>query len=60
MHSIFRRIVQNISLGIVGVAASANVAVADGDGSGRRDLDRVFIIMMENHGFDQVIGPLVN
>jgi len=60
MRSTFSRILQNIGLGMVGVAVCVNVAVADEDSGGRRDLDRVFIIMMENHGFDQVIGPLVN
>jgi hypothetical protein len=32
----------------------------DDDGRRRRDFDRVFVILMENHGFDEVISPLAD
>src|SRR5712692_6058160 len=58
MGEILWKLVQKVGLGLAGAAVCAGVALA-GDRD-RRDIDRVFVIMMENHGFDQVIGPLVN
>jgi hypothetical protein len=58
MSDIFLKFVQRVGIGLAGAAVCAGVALA-GDRD-RRDLDRVFVIMMENHGFDEVIGPLVN
>jgi len=56
------KFVRRAGWGLAGAAACAGVALAgDNDRDrGRRDFDRVFIIMMENQGFDDVIGPLVN
>jgi len=56
MRSSFAELARRITLGIGTIAACASGAFADD--RGRRDLDRVFVIMMENHGFDQVVGPL--
>jgi phosphatidylinositol-3-phosphatase len=58
MDGILSKFVQRVGIGLAGAAVCAGVALA-GDRD-RRDLDRVFVIMMENHGFDEVIGPLVN
>src|SRR5262249_59757865 len=58
MYEILSKSVRRVGVGLMGAAACASVAFA-GDG-GRRDLDRVFVIMMENHGFDQVIGALAD
>ena len=57
MTEILSKFVQKVGLGLAGAAACAGVAFA-GDNDGRRDFDRVFVIMMENHGFDQVVGQL--
>jgi phospholipase C len=57
MAEILSKFVRRAGLGLAGAAVCAGVALA---GDGRRDLDRVFVIVMENHGFDEVIGPLVN
>src|SRR5215467_7811663 len=54
------KFVRRAGWGLAGAAACAGVALAGDNDHGRRDLDRVFIIMMENQGFDEVIGPLVN
>jgi len=58
MRSSFTELARRITLGIVATAACATVAFADDSDGGRRNLDRVFVIMMENHGFDQVVGAL--
>ena len=58
MRSSFAELAHCITLGIATTAACATVAFADDGNGGRRDLDRVFVILMENHGFDQVVGPL--
>jgi hypothetical protein len=58
MRSSFTELARRITLGIVATAACASVAFADDGEGGRRNLDRVFVIMMENHGFDQVVGAL--
>src|SRR5262252_414824 len=60
MSEILSRFVRKMGLGLAGAAACAGIALADDSDRGRRDFDRVFVIMMENHGFDEVIGPLVN
>jgi len=60
MNKVLTKFVQKVGLGLAGAAACAAIAFAADNDRGRRDLDRVFVIMMENHGFDEVIGPLVN
>jgi len=62
MGEILSKFVRRAALGLAGAAVCAGVALAgDNDRDrGRRDFDRVFIIMIENQGFDDVIGPLVN
>jgi phosphatidylinositol-3-phosphatase len=47
--------VRSVGLGIAGAAMLSAVAFADSDDHARR-FDRVFVITMENHGFDEVIG----
>jgi phospholipase C len=60
MHALFTKAIAAVSLGVAGVAACTMAARADDDDhrGHRRDFDRVFVIVMENHGFDQVIGKL--
>jgi phospholipase C len=41
-----------------GIAAWAAVAGAEDNDNRSRDFDRVIVIVMENHGFDNVIGAL--
>jgi phosphatidylinositol-3-phosphatase len=53
----FARLAYVVGLGIAGAAACVTMAVADDNSHPK--LDRVFIIMMENQGFDQAIGQLV-
>ncbi len=60
MGEVLPKFVQKVGLGLAGAVACAGITLAADHDRGRRDLDRVFVIMMENHGFDQVIGPLVN
>ena len=60
MGTIISKLVQKMGLGLAGAAACAGIALADDSDRGRRDFDRVFVIMMENHGFDEVIGQLVD
>ena len=58
MSVILSKFVQKVGLGLAGAAACAGVALAGDKDEGRRDFDRVFVIMMENHGFDNIIGRL--
>jgi hypothetical protein len=46
---------RTLGFGLIGAALLCAAASADSDQQARR-LDRVFVIMMENHGFDEVIG----
>jgi hypothetical protein len=60
MKFFLENIRKSAGLAIACTALCSTIAMAsDDDRNNRRDLDRVFVIMMENHGFDQVIGPLV-
>ena len=60
MHTFFSAAAKGISIGIAATAiCTAAVKAADDDHrQGRHDLDRVFVIVMENHGFDQEVGQL--
>jgi hypothetical protein len=60
MKSVLENLKRSAGLAIACTALCSTIALADDDGrNNRRDFDRVFVIMMENHGFDQVIGALV-
>ncbi len=60
MHSFFAKLAKTIGFGIAVATVCAVAAKADDDGRGHRDrdLDRVFVIVMENHLFDEEIGQL--
>jgi hypothetical protein len=47
---------RSLCLSLAGAAMLSTAAFADSDHDRARHLDRVFVIMMENHGFDEVIG----
>jgi phospholipase C len=60
MKSFFEYVKRSGGTAIACTALCSTIVLADDeDRNNRRDFDRVFVIMMENHGFDQVIGPLV-
>jgi phospholipase C len=52
MRSVFTKFAKSAALGIFGATTCAFAAYADGG----RQFDRAFVIVMENHGFDQEIG----
>ncbi len=57
MPSFLSACARTLGLGLAAAVALTAVAVAGSDHHQRSQrLDRVFIIMMENHGFDEVIG----
>lgn len=56
MQSLVAKIAKAMSLGITGAAICVAAAQAHDDDHGRRKLDRVFIIEMENHSYDDIIG----
>jgi hypothetical protein len=57
MQSILANVTKVLSLGIAGAAIWASAAQAEnGQQHHRRNLDRVFIIEMENKSYDNVIG----
>ncbi len=57
MPSFLSACARTFGLGLAGAAVLSTAAFADSDHHHRAQrLDRVFIIMMENHGFDEVIG----
>jgi len=58
MRPLLGHIIRTAALGVAGVAACASIASADDERHGDRDFDRVIVIVMENHGFDNVIGGL--
>jgi phospholipase C len=60
MRSLFAKFAKITALGIFGAAACAIAAHAgeDRDRDSVRHLDRVFVIVMENHDFDEEIGEL--
>ena len=60
MGEIISKLVQNMGLGLAGAAACAGVALADDSDRRPPRIRSGFRIMMENHGFDEVIGRLVD
>lgn len=56
MSSLLSASVRSVGLGLAGAAAFSAIAFADSDDHRPRQIDRAFVIMMENHGFDEVIG----